>query len=88
MFMCGHATLRGTRRKIDTHSHRSAFDFALSAVAAAVDVGADGAVRNARLVLGEEIRHSILSLAMPDDIAVEPASVASRSSTTTSAPVS
>jgi glycerol-3-phosphate O-acyltransferase len=30
-------------------------------------IGAD-----ARLVLGEEIRHSILSLAMPDDIAVEP----------------
>ena len=30
-------------------------------------IGAD-----ARLVLGEEIRHSILSLAMPDDIGVEP----------------
>ena len=30
-------------------------------------IGAD-----ARLVLGEEIRHSILSLAMPDDMGVEP----------------
>ena len=31
---------------------RSAFDFALSAVAMALDVGDDGTVRNARIVLG------------------------------------